>query len=214
MIFNLLSKELRIAAHPNLYIFTLFGPLVLIPAYPYTMVFLFSCIGNFINLMYARETNDIYFTALLPIKKEDVVKSKLAALLFSQIVTILFSLPFAIVRMTLLTYNNPVGVEANVAFYGFGLLIFAVFNSLFLPIFFKTAYKAGIAFLIALVPTTLIALVAEGMVYVPQLQWLDSTLINDQIQQLPILLVGFILYGLSIVIAYKISVKRFLKVDL
>ena len=61
MISNLLYKEFRLALHPNLIVFTLMGPLILIPGYPYTMVFLFSLIGNFINLMYTRENNDIYY---------------------------------------------------------------------------------------------------------------------------------------------------------
>ena len=37
--FNLLYKELKLAAHPNLYIFTALGVLVIVPAYPYGMVF-------------------------------------------------------------------------------------------------------------------------------------------------------------------------------
>ena len=45
MISNLLYKEFRLALHPNLIVFTLMGPLILIPGYPYTMVFLFSLIG-------------------------------------------------------------------------------------------------------------------------------------------------------------------------
>ena len=39
--YNLLYKELRLAAHPNLFVFTLLGALVIVPAYPYGMVFLF-----------------------------------------------------------------------------------------------------------------------------------------------------------------------------
>ncbi len=37
MISNLLYKEFRLALHPNLIVFTLMGPLILIPGYPYTM---------------------------------------------------------------------------------------------------------------------------------------------------------------------------------
>ena len=78
MISNLLYKEFRLALHPNLIVFTLMGPLILIPGYPYTMVFLFSLIGNFINLMYTRENNDIYYSALLPLKRSEVVLGKMA----------------------------------------------------------------------------------------------------------------------------------------
>jgi len=67
--FDLLYKELRLAAHPNLYMFTLLGVLVIVPAYPYGVVFLFGCLAPFITYMYGRETNDIFYTALLPVKK-------------------------------------------------------------------------------------------------------------------------------------------------
>lgn len=101
MISNLLYKEIRLAAHPNLFVFTLMGPLVLIPGYPYTMVFLFSLIGNFVNLMYTRETNDIYYSTLLPLKKAEVVLGKWLVLFVSQLLTILISIPFAFLRLQL-----------------------------------------------------------------------------------------------------------------
>lgn len=214
MISNLLYKELRLAAHPNLYIFTMMGPLLLVPAYPYTMVFLFSCIGNFVNFMYVRETNDIYYTALLPIKKMDVVKSKMLVVVISQLALILISIPFAFLRLLFLSDGNPVGIEANVAYYGFGLMIFAVFNYLFLTGYFKTAYKFGLPFFIGAAAAAVIAVLAEGIVHIPQLAWLDSVKMNDQIKQLPIVILGGILYGLAILIAYKKSVKRFAKVNL
>ena len=56
MMFNLLYKELRLAAHPNLFIFTLLGALVIVPAYPYGMVFLFGCLAT-IYYLYVRTRN-------------------------------------------------------------------------------------------------------------------------------------------------------------
>lgn len=214
MISNLLYKELRLAAHPNLYVFTLMGPLILVPAYPYTMVFLFSCIGNFVNFMYVRETNDIYYTAFLPIKKTDVVKSKMLVVACSQLALLLISLPFAFLRLLLLSNGNPVGIEANVAYYGFGFMIFAAFNYLFLTGYFKTAYKIGLPFMAGATVATLIAIFAEGIVHIPQLAWLDSVEASDLFRQLPILLLGVIIYGLANMLAYKKSVKRFAKVNL
>ena len=64
--FDLLGKELRLAAHPSTYIFIWMGALALIPTYPYGVVFFFGMLGIFQSIMYARETRDIYFTALLP----------------------------------------------------------------------------------------------------------------------------------------------------
>ncbi|GCF94946.1 ABC transporter [Enterococcus florum] len=214
MIFNLLYKELRLAAHPNLFIFALMGVLVLVPGYPYGIVFLFSGLGIYISFMYGRETQDIYYTTLLPVRKRETVKAKCWLIVLAQMGQIGISLPFAVLRNTLISQRNPVGIEPNVAFYGMGLLIFGVFNLIFLPTFFKTAYKAGKAFVLAMIPTTLIVITVEILVHFPAFHWVDSIAAADLIRQLPILAIGGIFYSFATVAAYRISVKRFEKVDL
>lgn len=212
--FNLLYKELRLAAHPNLFIFTCMGALVLVPAYPYGMVFLFGCLAPYITLMYGRETNDIYYTALLPVKKRDTVKSKCLLLVLSQMTQLLISLPFAFLRLRLLPEGNPAGIEANVAYYGFGLIAYGIFDVIFLPQFFKTAYKAGKAFFMAVIPTTLLVVVMEALVHFPHFEWLDGVAAGDLLRQLPILLFGVVFYSIAIAVAYWVSAARFERVDL
>lgn len=212
--FNLLFKEIRLAAHPNLLIFTCMGALVLVPAYPYGMIFLFSGLGIYISFMYGRETNDIYYTALLPVRKQDTVRSKCWLVVLAQMTQMLISLPFAYFRTLLLSNGNPVGIEANVAFYGMGFLLYALFNLIFLPTFFKTAYKAGKAFILALIPMTIIMTLVEIMVHFPAFEWLDGMSGTDQFRQLPILVVGILLYIVASLLAYRLSVKNFQQVDL
>lgn len=214
MISNLLYKELRLAAHPNLFIFTALGALVIVPAYPYGMVFLFGCLAPFITFMYGRETNDIYYTSLLPVKKRDTVKAKFLLVLLAQITQIFISLPFAFLRVYMLPEGNPAGIEANVAYYGFGFMIYAIFNVIFLTFFFKTAYKVGQAFLLAIIPATLAVMVMEVIVHFQTFQWLDSVEPSVMLQQVPILIIGIVIYIVGMLFAYKISVERFEKVDL
>lgn len=212
--FNLLYKEVRLAAHPNLFIFTLLGVLVIIPAYPYGMVFLFGCLGPFITMTYGRETNDLYYTALLPVKKRNIVKAKCCLFVLAQMAQVLISLPFAFLRVGVLPAGNPAGIEANVAYYGFGLMIYAIFNFVFLTEFFKTGYKAGRAFIFAIIPATLGVLVMEVLAHIPAFAWLDSVKAADLVRQLPILLVGIVVYLVLNAAAYKISARRFDKVNL
>lgn len=211
---NLLYKELRLAAHPNLFIFTFLGVLVIVPAYPYSMVFLFGCLAPFITFMYGRETNDIYYTALLPVKKSDTVKAKFLLVILAQITQILISLPFAFLRVHLLPEGNPAGIEANVAYYGFGFIIYAIFNFIFLTYFFKSAHKVGNAFLLGIIPATMAVLVMEVIVHFPNFSWLDSVARADLVRQLPILFIGILVYVVTMLGAYKISVRRFEAVDL
>jgi hypothetical protein len=214
MMSDLLYKELRLAAHPQLFIFTFLGILVIVPAYPYGMVFLFGCLGPFITFMYGRETNDLYYTALLPVKKRDIVKSKCALVVLAQAAQVLISQPFAVLRVGLLPDGNPAGIEANVAYYGFGLIIYAIFNMLFLTHFFKSGHRVGYAFLLGIIPATLGVLAMEILVHFPNFAWLDSVEPASMLRQLPILLIGLATYVLGMLFTYKISVKRFNQVDL
>lgn len=212
--FNLLYKELRLAAHPNLFVFTALGALVIVPAYPYGMVFLFGCLAPYITFMYGRETNDIYYTALLPVKKRDTVKAKCLLLVLAQVTQLLISLPFAFLRVHVLPNGNPAGIEANVAFYGFGFMIYAIFNMIFLPQFFKTAFKVGKAFLLAIIPATLAVIAMEVLVHFPMFAWLDSVAPSDMLRQLPILIIGVVVYVAGILFSYRLSASRFERVDL
>lgn len=140
---TLLYKEIRLAAHPSLFLFLGMGALTLVPAYPYGVVFFFGCLGIFQTFINARENKDAFFTAALPVNKRDVVRAKCQLLAAAQLGQLLLTVPFALLRVVLLPNGNPAGIEANVAYFGCGLLIYAAFNAVFLISFYKTAYKAG-----------------------------------------------------------------------
>lgn len=212
--YNLLYKELRLAAHPSLYVFLFMGALVLIPAYPYGVAFFFGTLGIFQSMMYGRETRDIYFTALLPLAKRDVVKGKLLLAAFAQITELVISLPFAFLRTLYLKDGNVVGIEANIAFYGIGLMLFGVFNLVFFPQFFKTAYKAGTAFIAAMVPVTLGIILMEALVHIPGMEWMDGVDGASLARQLPLLPAGAAVYAATWLLAYRLSAERFERVDL
>ena len=127
---------------------------------------------------------------------------------------LLISLPFAVLRLYVLPDGNPAGIEANLAYYGFGFIIYAIFDLIFLTQFFKTAYKVGKAFILAIIPATLGVIIMEVLVHIPKFQWLDSVEPNIILQQIPILILGIIFYIISILLAFRISAKRFQQVDL
>ena len=212
--FDLLQKELRLAVHPSLYVFIFLGALVLVPAYPYGVVFFFAMLGIFQSMMYARETRDIYFTALLLVRKRDAVKAKLLLAAFAQLAQLLFSVPFAFLRTLYLSEGNPAGIEANAAYYGFGLMSFGVFNLVFFTRFFKTAYKAGAAFLIALIPSAIGIFAMEAVVHFPGMEWLDGVSPELLLRQIPVLLAGIVIYVAAWLLAYKAGAQRFSQVDL
>ncbi len=211
---TLLYKELRLAAHPTSIVFAFLGCLVLVPAYPYSVIFLFGCLAPYITFVNARETNDLWYTAVLPVTKRESVLGKCLLVACFQLFQLLFSLPFALLRNALKIANNPVGLDATVAWYGFGLLLYAVFDLVFLTAFYRSGYKVGWAFLRASIPMVVLMAATEAAAHIPALAWMDSCQPEHLFRQLPILAVGMVRYGALIPLAYRISVKHFEQVDL
>ena len=211
---TLLYKEIRLAAHPTSIVFIFLGCLVLVPAYPYSVIFMFGCLAPYITFLNARETNDAWYTAILPVTKRESVLGKCLLIASFQLFQLLFSIPFAFLRSALNIENNPVGLDATLAWYGFGLTVYAVFDFVFISSFYKSGYKAGKAFLLASIPMVLLILMVEAMPHIPALTWLDSYQPKHLLMQLPILAVAIICYAALLLFAYRISVKRFDKVDL
>lgn len=212
--FHLLNKELRLAAHPTLFIFLFLGCLVIVPNYPYSTVLLYGCLAPFISFFYARENNDTLFTSLLPVRKRDAVKGKFLMVIAAQIGQLLFSVPFACLRPVIAGQQNAVGIDPNVAYYGFAFLVFAVFDFVFLTKFYKTAYKPGVAFLFGIVPASFIMVLMEVLPHIEMTSWLGGIEPSMLVRQIPILLSGAVIFAAALFFAYRISVTRYEKVDL
>lgn len=211
---KLLYKELALAAHPTFFVFTLLGCLAIVPAYPYTVIFLFGCLAPYLTFMYARETNDAWYSAVLPVTKRDIVRAKCRLIACAQLTQLLLSVPFVLLRNFLAIPNNPVGLDATAAWYGCGLVIFALFDLAFFPAYYKSGYKAGKAFLFAMLPVLPAMLATEALGHIPALAWLDSYAPRDLLRQLPILFAGAFVYGAGLCLACKKAEERFERVDL
>lgn len=211
---TLLYKEVRLVAHPTSVVFSFLGGLVLVPAYPYSVVFMFGCLAPYLTILNARETNDTWYTAVLPVTKRESVLGKFLLTALFQIFQLLFSIPFAFLRSILNIANNPVGLDATIVWYGFGLIVYAIFNFIFFTTFYKSGYKAGKAFIFAAVPMVLLMLITESCAHIPALAWMDSNHVKYLLIQLPVLIIGIICYGVLVSLAYRISSKQFEKVDL
>lgn len=211
---KLLYKELALAAHPTSIVFACLGCLVVVPAYPYTVIFMFGCLAPYLTFQYARETNDLWCTALLPVTKKESVRGKCLLIVSIQLFQLLIAVPSVFLRKILEVGNNPVGIDATIAWFGFGMIIYGIFDLIFFPAYYRNGYKAGRAFIIAAIPMLLMMVIVEGAVRIPQLAWLDSYALPDLMRQIPVLLIAILCYGGFVSLAYKISVKRFEHVDL
>ena len=103
---ELFVKEWRLAAPAVDVMFVFLGALVLVPAYPYGMVFFFGMLAAFFSCQFARENADIFYTMLLPVCKRDVVKGKMMLIVSIELAQLALTIPFAIVRTELLPNGN------------------------------------------------------------------------------------------------------------
>ena len=106
------------------------------------------------------------------------------------------------------------GLDPNAALLAAGFLLYAVFNAVFLPSFYANGYKVGIAFLKAVIPTTLTMIVFEALPHFPGLTWLDDMDAATQVRLLPVLIGSILIYAGCMVLTFWASAKRYEKVDL
>ena len=215
---QLLYKEWKLVALPVMYLFALLAFLLLVPSYPYTIVFFYTCLSIFLSTLTARENRDVQYMAALPIPKRDFVKARYLLVVSAELIHLACCVPFAIVRATALPYANQAGIEANIAFFAVGLLVFALFNRVFLGSLFRDIYRVGPAFLKASLAAFPVILLAEASVHVSAALWggcfWDSMLPRDQLLQLPLLLAALLLFAALTLWGYRRDVRHFERQDL
>ena len=211
----LLYKEFRLVCHPMTPIFCLFGVMVLIPNYPYTVIFFYVMLGLFFTFLNIREQKDIYYSALLPVPKRDTVKAGCAFVVIIQVLSLVVLIPCSLLAVHLQPgKDNLVGLDPNLALLAAGFLLYAVFNGVFLPSFYANGYKVGIAFLKAVIPTTLAMMVLEALPHFPALTWLDDMDAATQVRLLPYFVAAVLLYGIGTVLTFRRAAAQYEKVDL
>ena len=137
---TLFKKEWKLVMMPVPLLFLLLSGLVLIPNYPYYVTFFYTTLGIFLMMQSARENRDLYYMALLPVTKREMVKARFSLVLTIEAMQVLVCLPFMLLRASYGEVKNAVGIEANVAFLGFSLVLLGLFNRIFFPMHYKNAY--------------------------------------------------------------------------
>ena len=212
---TLLYKQLRLVCHPMTPVFCLFGFMVIIPNYPYTVIFFYVTRGLFFTFLNMREQKDLYYTALLPVPKRDAVKAGCLFTALIELLSLAVLVPCALLAVRLQPgKDNLVGLDPNLALFAAGFLLYAVFNAVFLPSFYANGYKVGVAFVKAIIPTTLAMIVFEALPHVPGLMWLDDMDAATQVRLLPYFVAAVLLYGIGTVLTFRRAAAQYEKVDL
>lgn len=211
-------KEIKLSASPLAYFFTLFGLMFFLPGYPVLCGAFFPALGIYQSFQYAREANDIEFSALLPVSKRDVVKGKFLFVCFIEACSLLFMLAAVLVRMTALAdspvYRSNALMNANLFAAGCALFTFGLFNIIFLGGFFRTAYNLGRPFITYIITVFLAITVFEALHHIPGLGALNAFGFEHAGLQIASLLAGSAAFAVMTMISYKKACADFEKIDL
>ena len=214
----LLRKEMRLSALLLTYLFVGFAVMTLLPGYPILCGVFFITLGIFQSFQNAREANDIVYSALLPIAKRDGVKGKYQFVLLIELCGFAIMAILTAVRMTALAdspvYRQNALMNANPFYLGVALLIFGLFNAIFVGGFFRTAYSIGKPFIVHIIVTFLVIGVAEALHHFPGLEALNAFGFDHIVLQIALLLGGALLFVACTWFSYRRACADFERIDL
>ena len=212
---TLLYKQLRLACHPMTPVFCLSGIMLLIPNYPYSVAFFYVTLGLFFTFLNMREQKDIYYSALLPLRKRDTVRAAVAFTVLVELLSVVITALFCLLSAKLQPgKDNAVGMDANLMLLGAGFVLYGVFNLVFFICLYRSGYKVGAAYLKANLALWPMMLLAEALPHFPSLMWLNRVDVRANLRQIPILLFGIAVFAVLTILAYRRSAGLYERVDL
>ena len=212
---TLLYKQLRLACHPMTPVFCLSGIMLLIPNYPYSVAFFYVTLGLFFTFLNMREQKDIYYSALLPLRKRDTVRAAVAFTVLVELLSVVITALFCLLSAKLQPgKDNAVGMDANLMLLGTGFVLYGVFNLVFFVCLYRSGYKVGAAYLKANLALWPMMLLAEALPHFPSLMWLNRVDTQANLRQIPILLFGMAVFAVLTILAYRRSARLYERVDL
>ncbi len=227
----LLCKECKLCLHPTVFIYLALILMLLIPNYPYLVSCFFVCNAIFFIFQTARENGDSMYTAMLPVSKTQAVRARCLFVVIIQAIDIVLMAGMCAFSLVAMPGQNAGGTDHSLSLLAFALVLFGIFNLIFLPSFYKTGYKAGSSFLkgaigvwiwIVLIEGLMIAsgAIAQGGAKLPFFRYIAENI--DCMPKTPaawtaqliLFGAGLLLYAVCTLLAVRISVKRYEKVDL
>lgn len=227
----LLNKELRLCLHPTVFIYLALVLMLLIPSYPYLVACFFLCNAIFFVFQSSRENGDSLYTAMLPVSKAQAVRARCLLVVLLQAIELLLMAGMCAFALVAMDGANAGGTDHSLSLLAFALILFAIFNLIFLPSFYRTGYKAGAAFLKGAIGVWLWIVLSEGTMIashaIAQNQSLDLPFfrfVADNIDCFPAtgeawtaqaILFGaaLLIYAVGTLVSVRLSVKRFERVD-
>ncbi|MBE9914740.1 hypothetical protein G8C92_11920 [Paenibacillus donghaensis] len=216
--FNLLIKDLKLGVNPMFFVFPIvMGALMLIPGWVYFLVVMYFFWVTAPNLFAQfRSSNDLLFTAMMPVTKKDMVKARVSVFVILELMHIVFAMIYGLITIHLYPNVTYHFFAPHMGFWGLNFAMFAIYNIILIPMYYKTAYKYGTAQLVSIVAAMIFAGVAQwlGIQSSYLFDIFNGSGADNMALQTSILVAGIIIFIAFTMIAYRIAVKRFLQVEI
>ena len=213
---NLIYKELKLTIDPWTYIMPLLCVLLLIPDWPYFIAYMYIFITIPVTFVVSKENKDTFFTVLLPVRKKDVVRARFISVIIMELIYIIISIPFVILNNSLHPFGSAWLLDPNPAFIGLVFIMYAIFNTIFLSLFYKTAYKLAVPAVISITASIIFAATAEYTIQkIPILKSNFDTLDGSMIfEQILMLAAGILIFIVATIFTFKKASYSFEKLDI
>ncbi|WP_044481457.1 ABC-2 transporter permease [Paenibacillus antibioticophila] len=216
--YNLVMKDLKLAISPFFLILpVLLGALMLIPGWIYFLVILYFCWIT-VPVMFGqfRAQNDLLFTSMMPITKKDIVKARVIVMVILELLHVGVAMIFSVVNIYLYPDLTHFFFGPYMGFWGLCFIMLAIFNVIFISMYYKTAYNFGGSALVSIPAAMLFAGVAQwiGIASPVVSDIFNGSGVHNTELQISILAAGIVIFVALNMITYRIAVKRFLKVEI
>jgi hypothetical protein len=216
--YNLLRKDLKLGVHPMFLIMPLLtGALMLVPAWIYFLVLLYFCWITIPNMFGGfKAQNDLMFTAMMPVSKKDMVKARVSVLVLLELLHIGIAMLYGLITTRLYPNLDYYFFKPSPGFWGLCFVMLAIFNLIFIPMYYKTAYKFGSAATVSITAAMLFALAAQwvGIQNTKMADIFNVTVGDHMALHSSILIAGIAIFIAFAWMAYRMAVTRFLKVEI
>lgn len=224
----LIYKEFKLALHPICYFFVLLFPLmILIPSYPLAIGFIYviTCYPIiFLGANKGQQSNDLLYSALLPIRKKDIVKARIILITciqfaFIAIMTALYPVALTLSNSIVVEGGEAIaevglGLSAYVSLLGIIIVGYSIVDLIFFPIYYKNGksiVKSTLFTIIGFIVYLLIFTIL--LTYIPGMEWYGTFLSGNIGYQFIVLGISLIIYVIIHIFVYNISSKRLERVD-
>ena len=232
---KLLKKEIKLGNSTQTIIWFIccFG-MYFIPSYPVYIGPFYITLSIMMTFALNQVSHDMLYTVLLPVRKIDTVKARFLFCGALEIISFVFAIIAGIIRRSPNYPTNQSGVGITVAYLGLQLILYAIFNFIYLGNVYKNPLKTGKYYIVgALVYFATYALcelpvwiymgvkknnpdvlLTQGMSVAKLGQIFSSNDNTFLLQQGIILLIGLVIFALSWKITFNRAAKQFEKYDM